>query len=103
MAIDEAYARAKEVKSSKPSTMSTSPSHEKVNEDPERGTNGELGKGTSAELPRDPSIVDWDGPNDPMNPLNWSSSKKVVAIAIVSLITFLRSVHPLALSFVVRN
>ena len=37
----------------------------------------------------DPNIVDWDGPNDPENPLNWTMSKKVGAIAIVALITFL--------------
>lgn len=37
----------------------------------------------------DPNIVDWDGPDDPENPMNWSKSKKWGAIAIVSLITFL--------------
>jgi hypothetical protein len=38
---------------------------------------------------RDPNIVDWDGPNDPENPLNWPTSKKVTAIGVVSLITLL--------------
>ena len=38
----------------------------------------------------DPNIVDWDGPDDPANPLNWSLSRKTVAIAIVSAITFVR-------------
>jgi len=38
---------------------------------------------------KDPSIVDWDGPDDPANPMNWSSSKKVTAIGIISLITML--------------
>ena len=37
----------------------------------------------------DPNIVDWDGPDDPANPMNWSSGKKVAAIGIVSLITML--------------
>jgi len=37
----------------------------------------------------DPNIVDWDGPNDPANPLNWTTTRKVAAIATVSLITFL--------------
>lgn len=37
----------------------------------------------------DPNIVDWDGPNDPENPLNWTTTRKVAAIATVSLITFL--------------
>ena len=39
--------------------------------------------------PKDPNVVDWDGPNDPANPLNWSSSKKLAAISIVSLVTML--------------
>ncbi|KAJ9271889.1 hypothetical protein DTO212C5_1970 [Paecilomyces variotii] len=38
---------------------------------------------------RDPDIVDWDGPDDPENPLNWSGRKKVVATATISLITLL--------------
>ncbi|KAF7557269.1 hypothetical protein G7Z17_g806 [Cylindrodendrum hubeiense] len=33
----------------------------------------------------DPNIVDWDGPDDPENPLNWSSSKKNMHVVIVSL------------------
>ncbi|KAF2658464.1 MFS general substrate transporter [Lophiostoma macrostomum CBS 122681] len=37
----------------------------------------------------DPNIVDWDGPDDPENPMNWSSRKKATAIAIVAIITFL--------------
>ena len=38
---------------------------------------------------QDPNIVDWDGPDDPENPLNWSSSKKLAAMTIVSLVTML--------------
>ena len=38
---------------------------------------------------QDPNIVDWDGPDDPENPLNWTSSKKSGAITIVSLVTML--------------
>ena len=38
---------------------------------------------------QDPNIVDWDGPDDPENPLNWASSKKLAAITIVSLVTML--------------
>ncbi|KND92532.1 putative transporter [Tolypocladium ophioglossoides CBS 100239] len=45
--------------------------------------------------PRDPDVVDWDGPDDPANPLNWSFSKKTVAVGIVSAITF---ISPLASS-----
>lgn len=48
------------------------------------------------EEPRDPNIVDWDGPSDPANPQNWPASKKwgiIAALAAVTLIT------PLASSF----
>ncbi|KAI1376643.1 MFS general substrate transporter [Hypoxylon crocopeplum] len=34
---------------------------------------------------RDPDIVDWDGPNDPANPLNWSTLKKTLHVLYVSL------------------
>lgn len=37
----------------------------------------------------DPNIVDFDGPDDPANPMNWSPAKKWGAIAVVSAITFL--------------
>jgi hypothetical protein len=37
----------------------------------------------------DTNIVNWDGPNDPENPMNWAKSKKVTAVGMASLITFL--------------
>ncbi|KAH9942895.1 MFS polyamine transporter [Amylocystis lapponica] len=37
-------------------------------------------------------IVDWDGPDDPMNPKNWSFKKKWAATAIVSAFTFISPV-----------
>ena len=37
----------------------------------------------------DPNIVDWDGPNDPMNPMNWPGWKIKVHIFLISAITFL--------------
>jgi multidrug resistance protein len=46
--------------------------------------------------PRDPNIIDWDGPNDPENPQNWAASRKwgiIAALGAVTLIT------PLASSF----
>lgn len=39
--------------------------------------------------PRDPNIVDWDGPDDPENPLNWTTKRKVTATVSIALITFL--------------
>jgi hypothetical protein len=37
----------------------------------------------------DPNIVDWDGPDDPTNPLNWPTKKKSIIVATISFITFL--------------
>ena len=38
---------------------------------------------------KDGNIVNWGGPDDPENPMNWAKSKKITAVGIVSLITFL--------------
>ncbi|KAI0884383.1 MFS general substrate transporter [Annulohypoxylon maeteangense] len=45
----------------------------------------ELGEATMDQKTYDPNIVDWDGPDDPENPLNWSGLKKGLHIAYVSL------------------
>ncbi|KAI2631768.1 major facilitator superfamily domain-containing protein [Xylaria nigripes] len=39
-------------------------------------------------------IVDWEGPGDPANPLNWSSARKTFIIVIVSAVTFNISLVP---------
>lgn len=36
----------------------------------------------------DPDVVDWDGPDDPANPKNWSSSKKWANVYVLAIITF---------------
>ncbi|KAK3722531.1 hypothetical protein LTR37_002523 [Vermiconidia calcicola] len=41
-------------------------------------------------------VVFWDGPADPANPLNWSTTKKGVNLGVLSAMTFLT---PLASSF----
>lgn len=41
------------------------------------------------DTPRDPNIVDWDGPDDPENPLNWTAKRKVTATVSIALITLL--------------
>ena len=33
----------------------------------------------------DPNLVDWDGPNDPANPRNWSKARKMLNIVLISL------------------
>lgn len=40
----------------------------------------------------DPNVVDWDGPDDPTNPLNWPPWKIKTHIFLVSAITFIRLV-----------
>lgn len=42
------------------------------------------------ELARDPNIVDWDGPDDPKNPMNWPAWKIKAQVFLVSAITFVR-------------
>ena len=39
---------------------------------------------------RNPNIVDWDGPKDPENPLNWTNGKKWANIVTFSTITMIR-------------
>ena len=40
----------------------------------------------------DPDIVDWDGPDDKENPLNWPAKQKWMNIGLLSAITLLTSV-----------
>ncbi len=42
---------------------------------------------------KDPNVVDWDGPDDPENPLNWPASRKNIHVAIVSVFTLTAYVH----------
>ncbi|TVY58990.1 MFS transporter prlG [Lachnellula cervina] len=37
--------------------------------------------------PLDPNLVDWDGPEDPANPMNWPKSKRMGHVTLISLIT----------------
>jgi hypothetical protein len=41
------------------------------------------------EIEQDQNVVDWDGPDDPENPLNWSSGKKWANIVTISSITLI--------------
>lgn len=52
-------------------------------------------KDRSQENSEDPNIVDWDGPDDPENPLNWTPKKKWVNGLLLSIMTL---VTPLASS-----
>ncbi|KAL0929776.1 polyamine transporter 3 [Colletotrichum truncatum] len=37
----------------------------------------------------DPTLIDWDGPNDPENPQNWPKSRKFVNLALMSILTII--------------
>ena len=41
---------------------------------------------------KDPNLVEWDGPNDPLNPKNWSMKRKWAATFIISAFTFISPV-----------
>ena len=38
---------------------------------------------------KDANVVDWEGPTDPENPMNWSKGKKSAAVYLASLITLI--------------
>ncbi len=72
----------------------------KVSVDAEKGSDLEVGLPKSSSTSQtavevvedplaDPNIVFWDGPDDPANPMNWSSRVKWSNIAVVSAITFI--------------
>jgi hypothetical protein len=42
-----------------------------------------------SEKASDPDIVDWGGPDDPSNPMNWPKSKRQGHVVIVSVITLI--------------
>lgn len=33
--------------------------------------------------------VDWDGPDDPKNPMNWPEKRKMISVVLISIIGFL--------------
>jgi MFS family permease len=51
-----------------------------VDMDPENGEND-----APATTAADPNVVDWDGPNDPANPRNWSKAYKFTNVILISL------------------
>jgi DHA1 family multidrug resistance protein-like MFS transporter len=37
---------------------------------------------------RDPNLIEWDGPDDPENPMNWPASKKWIVTIALGMMTF---------------
>ncbi|MCJ1288864.1 hypothetical protein MMC34_000395 [Xylographa carneopallida] len=79
---------------SKPSFSDTDPNEDKYSRDIEKV---ELENGTPKQQveTKDPNIVDWDGPDDPMKAVNWPKKKKWGTIGCLSAMTF---ITPLASS-----
>lgn len=56
------------------------------------GSDGVKKKPTAEETTeqnQDPNIVDWDGPDDPENPMNWPEKKKWLNVAVLSILTII--------------
>jgi hypothetical protein len=37
---------------------------------------------------KDPNLIEWDGPDDPDNPMNWSKTKKWISTIMLGIMTF---------------
>lgn len=53
------------------------------------GVTGDKEKAVAEETEQDPNIVDWDGPHDPENPMNWPEKKKWLNVAVLSILTII--------------
>lgn len=49
---------------------------------------GEKSHGQKQRQEKDPNLIDWDGPDDPENPMNWSTSKKWIVTVALACTTF---------------
>ncbi|KAL2162333.1 hypothetical protein VTH06DRAFT_7246 [Thermothelomyces fergusii] len=54
-----------------------------------KGESDSSGEKGQTEPEKDPNIVTWDGPDDPMNPMNWTMRKKWTNIAVLATMTFI--------------
>lgn len=79
-----------------PSELEAQQERQKVEDTPlgnVRGDEHSLQEGTANSF-----IVDWDGENDPANPMNWDKNKRISQVVLVSAITMVTSVVPLKLT-----
>lgn len=59
--------------------------------DEEKGFHQHGGHHDDEKERHDPDLVDWDGPNDPANPMNWSLSRKWWISMLTAFMTFVIS------------
>lgn len=65
-----------------PSTDKKDPPNKQYSTDGKESTDADA---FAADAVPDPNLVDWEGPDDPANPRNWSKARKMFIIALVSL------------------
>lgn len=63
-------------------------SNEDETQDPEKGATDQPDT-THGEEPTDSNVIDWDGPDDPANPRNWSTKAKVGNTSLIIVLCFL--------------
>lgn len=76
------------------STPDPSPRQLETGEIKKEHDGGQCSSPVGEESIEDPNIVDWDGPDDPANPMNWSRTKKNMHVGIVSCFTLAALVIP---------
>lgn len=90
--VDNAYTAEDNLNARESSPSPTASDPEKLR-DEEQGRISENGEGKDMEKegaePPDPNIVDWDGPDDPENPMNWNSGLKWGSVTTIAAITFI--------------
>ena len=67
--------------------MSAKPLHAEGEGDVEKFDNVEVSEHV-VDGEDETKLVEWDGPNDPKNPQNWSNSRKWCLVSLVSAVTF---------------
>lgn len=63
----------------------------------------EAGKDEPLEVPKDPNLVTWDGPEDPENPKNWPNNIKWKYTSAVSLFVFISPVSSAMIAPAMNN
>lgn len=58
-------------------------------DEPAENEQGRTSDTKPQESATDPNIVDWDGPNDPSNPRNWTTNAKLANTSLVIVLTLL--------------
>jgi len=92
----EAIARSSSLSSTSPTDNITRLNHFAEQSDLEKVYSRHEDKDVAVEIvsTRDPNVVNWDGPDDPENPLNWAPRRKWTNIFLLAIITTLTFVAP---------